>query len=177
MIDYYLLRAVVSSCIQTKTAASFSEVISCAFFGSSWSSDTALQVTCIVTRQMLSKFILFGCCYLFLPHSRVCFSFPTLSFLVSHPWGKKHKCVSTMGKRPSGPVSQVFSVTFEGIDSLHFQFHTATSQTHSLKERLWEVSQPFPHFQKECGALHAFCLELKMHMSIKLAANLGPTAQ
>ena len=25
------------------------------------------------------------------------------------------------------------------------------------KARLWEVSQPFPHFQKECGALHAFC--------------------
>ena len=77
--------AAVSFCIQTKTAASFSEVISCAFFGSSWSSDTALQVTCIVRRHMLSKFILFGCCHLFLPHSRLCFSFPTLSFLVSHP--------------------------------------------------------------------------------------------
>ena len=71
MIDYYLLRAVVSFCIRTKTAAGFSEVISCAFFGSSWSSDTALQVTCIVRRHMLSKFILFGCCHLFLPHSRL----------------------------------------------------------------------------------------------------------
>ena len=70
----------MSFCIQTKTAASFSEVISCAFFGSSWSSDTALQVTCIVRRQMLSKFILFGCCYLFLPHSRLCFFFPPCRF-------------------------------------------------------------------------------------------------
>ena len=48
MIDYYLLEAVVSFCIQTKTAASVSEVFPCAFFRSSWSSDTALQVTCIV---------------------------------------------------------------------------------------------------------------------------------
>ena len=71
-----LIRAVLSFCIPTKTAASFSEVISCAFFPSSWSSDTALQVTCIVRRHMLRKFILFGCCHLFLPHSRVCFSFP-----------------------------------------------------------------------------------------------------
>ena len=85
-IDYYLLRAVVSFCIQTKTAASFSEVISCAFFGSSWSSDTALQVTCIVRRHMLSKFILFGCCHLFLPRSRLCFSFP-----VTTPFSGVHR--------------------------------------------------------------------------------------
>ena len=82
-----------------------------------------------------------------------------------------------MGKCPSGEVSQVFSVTFEGIDSLNFQFHTATSQTHSLNARLWEVSQPFPYFQKECGALPAFFLAMKMHMSIMLAANVGPRAQ
>ena len=82
-----------------------------------------------------------------------------------------------MGKCPSGQVSQVFPVTFEGIDSLNFQFHIATSQTHSLNARLWEVSRPFPYFQKECGALPAFCLELKMHMSIILAANVGPRAQ
>ena len=48
MIDYYLLRAVVSFCTQTKTAASFSEVYLLCIFGSSWSSDTAIQVTCIV---------------------------------------------------------------------------------------------------------------------------------
>ena len=39
MIDYYLLKAVVSFCIQTKTAASFQKLISCAF------SDLAGQVT------------------------------------------------------------------------------------------------------------------------------------
>ncbi len=39
MINYYLLKAVVSFCIQTKTAASLSEVTPCAFFGSNWSSD------------------------------------------------------------------------------------------------------------------------------------------
>ena len=35
--------------------------------------------------------------------------------------------------------------------------------THSLKVRLWEVSQPLPHFQKKsAAALHAFWLfELK----------------
>ena len=69
MIDYYLLRAVVSQKLF--------------HFGSSWSSDTAFQVTCIVRRHMLSKFMLFGCCHLFLPHSGLCFSFPTLLFLVS----------------------------------------------------------------------------------------------
>ena len=33
------------------------------------------------------------------------------------------------------------------------------------------MSQPFPHFQKECGALHAFCVELENAHEFILAAN------
>ena len=49
MIDYYLLEAVVSFCIRQKQLPVFQK-FACALFGSSWStSDTALQVTCIVS--------------------------------------------------------------------------------------------------------------------------------
>ncbi len=46
------LKAVVSFCSQTKAAASCQKFFSCVFFGSSWSSDTAIQVTGIVRWHM-----------------------------------------------------------------------------------------------------------------------------
>ena len=59
----------------TKTAAMLCESLPCALSGSSLSSDIATQVTRIVFEQCPSKFPSFGCCHLFPPFWRSCFSF------------------------------------------------------------------------------------------------------
>ena len=48
MIDYYLLEAEVSFCVYKKQLPCCAKVLPCALSGSSLSSDTATQVTCIV---------------------------------------------------------------------------------------------------------------------------------
>ena len=126
---------------------------------------------CQVTYSQVSC-SLFGCCHFFPPLWRLCFSFPTHSYLVSLPEGN----ASVFQQWASAPFrtsvqcychSQWLQVS---TYSLIYQFHTSTSQTHSLKAWLWDVSQPFPHFQKECGCSACFLdVGLKRHMSFVLA--------
>ena len=88
------------------------ESLPCALSGSSLSSDIATQVTCIVFEQCPSKFSSFGCCYLFPPFWRSCFSFLTHSLsLVSLPL--RHKCVNGQVSKDKCPLSvQVQSLSW-----------------------------------------------------------------
>ena len=105
-----------------------------------------------------------GCCHLCLPLLRLCFFFPTHSLSLSSPspfstqvclWTSVH----FLQNRCS--VNSIHQVKSTSVWNYTTCLTGVYSQTHSLKARLWEVSQPFPHFQKECGALHAFCVELE----------------
>ena len=116
------------------------------------------------------------------------FSHPLASPLVSLPFSYRHKCV--FGQVSVGRVSVRTQFSQNSCSTKFFiqvkltpvYYHAVSltcvyNQTHSLKARLWEVSQPFPNFQKECGALHAFCVELENAHELILAANVGPRAQ
>ena len=84
---------------------------------------------------------------------------------------------------PSDIFSRETVVEFEGAEKAEvdpwemWSLLTEVVQT-GEKARLWEVSQASHHFQKECGCFASFLdVELKMHMSFVLAANVGPRAQ
>ena len=64
---------------------------------------------------------------------------------------------------------------------LHYKhdssFTLVHSQTHTLEARLWEVSQPFPHFQKRSVAALLALFSAENAHEFSLAANVGPKAQ
>ena len=151
----------MSFCSQTKQLPVFKMFISCAFFGSSWSSDTAKQVTCVVRWHMLYQ--LHFCLDVVTSFSLLCLKvfFPTHSvfpirfrpvFEQVYSWISvySHGQVSVMHK--TGVLSIVNNKKILTRESLCFTIH---SQTHSLEARLWEVSQPFPHFQKRSAVAFA----------------------
>ncbi len=90
MVHYYLLKGL------SKNSWHVSWKFLMQFLAPNWSSDTALQVTCMVRWHMLFHVGLSSFrmpCHLFPPMLPVCFSFLThSSLLVSHPL-TRHKCV------------------------------------------------------------------------------------
>jgi len=75
MTDSYLLGAIVSFIARQKQPPGFQKLISCAFFGSSWSSDTAYQWHAFGCRHLFSLLMFEG--FSFLSHP--------LSFSLSSP--------------------------------------------------------------------------------------------
>ncbi len=126
-----------------------------------------LQVSCILWMFSLL------CC-------RVSFLFPrTRSLLVSLPFSvdtgvSLDRCPFKYrtSVRQTGQVScfKFSMLTTSTICSFTFVY----SQTHSLEARLWEVSQPFPHFQKESVACLLFGFVSRFALEYPLAANVGP---
>ena len=159
------------------------ESLPCALSGSSLSSDIATQVTCIVFEQCPSKFSSFGCCHLFPPFWRSCFSFLTHSLsLVSLPL--RHKCVNGQVSKDKCPSSFKFNLFVELFFKLYKLRYTFVSHRVSAKPTAWkrgcgdEYHRKFRIFKKkrECACLQGFTVHGQLHTS-HMAASVGPKAQ
>ena len=125
----------------------------------SWSSDTALPVTCMVRWRMLLIWMFIPQDVLSLVPSYVgglCFLFPPIRFSSSRPFFYD---TSVFVDRCPHTRTGVFAKTQFYIGT--FLFHAWISQTH-----MGEVSPPFPHCQKE-NACFVFLLEFwgELHLS------------
>ena len=83
----------MSFCSQTQQLPVFQMFISCAFFGSSWSIDTAKQVTCVVRWHMLYQ--LHFCLDVVTSFSLLCLKvfFPPTQFFQFVPVPFSNKCI------------------------------------------------------------------------------------
>ena len=127
---------------------------------------------------------IFGCCHLFPPFWRSCFSFshPLALSLVSLPFPTQ----VCQGRVSPDECPLSLRVEFYSnflLQAYKFRYtivsQRVSCQTHSLKARLWgEYHRKFPTFKKkrECACLQGFTVHGLLHTSY-MAASVGPKAQ